>query len=60
MPSETFAERQQRSLSYKERQAAVLLYEDGWTQAELSLALNTTDQTVQRALQFEGASRGDA
>jgi len=50
MPSETFAE----------RQAAVLLFEDGWTQAELSLALNTTDRTVHRALQFEGASRGDA
>ena len=59
MSSETFAERQQRSLSERERQAAVLLFEDGWTQAELSLALNTTDRTVQRALQFKGASRGD-
>ena len=28
MPSETFAERQQRSLSERERQAAVLLFED--------------------------------
>ena len=60
MPSETFAERQQWSLSVRERQAAVLLFEDGWTQAELSLALNTTDRTVQRALRFEGASRRDA
>jgi len=59
MPSETFAQRQQRSLSERERQAAVLLYKDGWTQAELSLALSTTDRTVHRALQFEGASRED-
>ena len=44
MPGETFAERQQQSLSDRERQAAVLLFEDGWTQAELSLALNTTDR----------------
>jgi len=60
MSEPSFAQERRRSLSQRERQAAVLLYEDGWTQAELSLALNTTDRTVNRALQFEGASREDA
>ena len=60
MSEPSFAQERRRSLSQRERQAAVLLYEDGWTQAEVSLALNTTDWTVNRALQFEGASRGDA
>ena len=60
MSEQSFAQERRRSLSQRERQAAVLLYGNGWTQAELSLALNTTDRTVNRALQFEGASRGDA
>ena len=59
MPEPSFAQERRRSLSQRERQAAVLLYKDGWTQAELSLALSTTDRTVHRALQFEGASRED-
>ena len=55
MPSETFAERQLRSLSERERQAAVLLFEDGWSVAELTMTMCASESAIRRSLRFEGA-----
>ena len=60
MPGETFAQRQQRSLSKRERQAAVLLFEDGWSVAELAMIMCASESAIRRSLRFEGALGRDA
>jgi DNA-directed RNA polymerase specialized sigma24 family protein len=60
MPGETFAQRQQRSLSDRERQAAVLLFEDGWSVAELAMTMCASESAIRRSLRVEGALGRDA
>lgn len=54
MSVESLAYEDRRALSAKEREAACLLYEDGWSVGVLAMVFEASEGTIRRSLRFEG------